>query len=54
MDTTVGVIRRQIREGRSESIDDDLELISRMARQRLMEIEGKAPWVNETNEKAKI
>ena len=47
LDTTLNVIRRQIREGRSQDIDDDLEIISRMTRQRRIEIDGKAPWEND-------
>lgn len=47
LETTLNVIRRQIREGRSQDIDDDLEIISRMTRQRRIEIDGKAPWEND-------
>ena len=47
LDTTLSVIRRQIREGRSQDIDGDLEIISRMTRQRRIEIDGKAPWEND-------
>ena len=47
LDTTLSVIRRQIREGRSQDIDDDLEIISRMTRPRRIEKDGKAPWENE-------
>ena len=47
LDTTLNVIRRQIREGRSQDIDGDLEIISRMTRQRRIEIDGKAPWEND-------
>lgn len=47
LETTLSVIRRQIREGRSQDIDGDLEIISRMTRQRRIEIEGKAPWEND-------
>ena len=47
LETTLNVIRRQIREGRSQDIDDDLEIIIRMTRQRRIEIEGKAPWEND-------
>ena len=47
LETTLNVIRRQIREGRSQDIDGDLEIISRMTRQRRIEIDGKAPWEND-------
>lgn len=47
LETTLSVIRRQIREGRSQDIDGDLEIISRMTRQRRIEIDGKAPWEND-------
>ena len=47
LETTLNVIRRQIREGRSQDIDDDLEIISKMTGQRRIEIEGKAPWEND-------
>ena len=41
---TIGVMRSQHRRGVAV-IDDDLELLERMAKQRIAEIEGKAPWV---------
>ena len=47
LETTLNVIRRQIKEGRSQDIDGDLEIVSRMTRQRRIEIDGKAPWEND-------
>ena len=47
LETTLNVIRRQIREGRTQDINDDLEIISRMTKQRRIEIDGKASWEND-------